>query len=204
MMNIGNRTQVRVGFRTIIGASFLLFGLTSISSGVSGIGAKLPRIAQAGSVLGVTCEALPLPPKGQTAPKTDKKTNAGSLYRKYCQKCHSSDGTGTDGRDTFPEIPDFTSEKWQKARTKAELVSSILDGKGTSMPQFANKVSKGDVKALADYVRSFSHSEFEMMSATQSDFDKQLQELFEQMKELQKQFRELSNTPAKPQRRPNP
>src|SRR5262249_8343790 len=81
------------------------------------------------------------PPKGQTDQKPAKDPKVSSLYSTHCQKCHGQDGTGADGRKNFPEIPDFTSDKWQKQRNHAELVASILDGKQDSMPQFANKLS---------------------------------------------------------------
>jgi mono/diheme cytochrome c family protein/uncharacterized membrane protein len=138
-------------------------------------------------------------PKEQTHQKPDKKPNASSLYSKHCQKCHGQDGTGADGRETFPEIPDFTNEKWQKWRSDAELVSTILDGKGTSMPQFANKLGMEEAKALAGFVRSFGSAKIKPMTDRDSDFDKQLQDLFEEMKGLREEFQELSTTPESPQ-----
>ena len=95
----------------------------------------------------------------------------------------------------FSEIPDFTSEKWQKGRNNARLVASILEGKGTSMPPFADKLSNEEVKALAAFVRSFDLPDSKSMSATDNDFDKQFRQLSEQMKELRKQFQDLSKRP---------
>ncbi len=66
------------------------------------------------------------------------------------------------------------------------------------MPQFANKLGKEEAKALAAFVRSFGPSETKHKEATGKDFETQLQELFEQMKELRQHFRELSKTPGKP------
>jgi mono/diheme cytochrome c family protein len=145
-----------------------------------------------------TAQTERLASKRPLSQKADKKLNPSALFKKHCQKCHGEDGKGDDSRDTFPEIPDFTDEKWQKGRSDAELVSSILDGKGTAMPQFANKVSKEEVKGLANFVRSFVSGEIKPMSAMGDDFDKRLQELFDQLKELRKQFQNLSKQPGEP------
>jgi mono/diheme cytochrome c family protein/uncharacterized membrane protein len=137
-------------------------------------------------------------PKEQTGQEPAKNSKASSLYSKHCHKCHGQDGTGADGRRNFPEIPDFTSEKWQKRRSDAELVTSILDGKGDSMPQFATKLSNEEVKALVAFIRSFARQE-KPTSETERDYDKKFGELSEQLKELRKQFREMLETSASAQ-----
>jgi mono/diheme cytochrome c family protein len=148
---------------------------------------------------GLTSQGQQLPPEGLRSQKPDKRPKASSLYRNHCQKCHCQDGTGADCRDTFPEIPDFTSEKWQKARNNARLVLSILDGKGTSMPPFAEKLSSEEVKALAAFVRSFDLPASNSRSATEDDFDEKVRQLLEEMSQLRRQFHDLSKRPGEHQ-----
>ncbi len=179
-------------------ATLSLFVLASIHASGPGGGEKPSGFAQDKTGSRLTSQAEQFPPKRQTPQKPDNKPNVSSLYRKHCQKCHDQDGTGSEGRDTYPEIPDFTSEKWQKGRNNARLVASILDGKGTSMPPFADKLSNEKVKALAAFVRSFDLPKSKAMAATDKDFDKQFRQLSEQMKELRKQFRDLSKRPDEP------
>jgi mono/diheme cytochrome c family protein len=132
----------------VVPAAFL-FGLILIQSNGA-------RGTQGDAAYAIVFQALQLSPQGQARQNADNKPKANSLYRKYCQQCHGENGKGTDARKMFPEIPDFTSEKWQKRRSDAELVISILDGKGTSMPQFADKFNRERGKALVAFVRSFA------------------------------------------------
>jgi mono/diheme cytochrome c family protein len=96
----------------------------------------------------------PLSPKRQNPLKQAGKAPA--LYQKYCQKCHDKEGTGAEGRNTFPSIPDFTSKHWQEKRSDAQLQVSILDGKGTSMPPFGDKLDEEKAKELREFVRDFA------------------------------------------------
>src|SRR6516225_5795352 len=56
------------------------------------------------------------------------------LYRQYCLRCHGSSGSGSETKASMAAIPDFTSRAWQEGLREADLVVSILDGKGTLMP----------------------------------------------------------------------
>src|SRR5260370_18647652 len=86
----------------------------------------------------------------------DTRFDAKAYYKKCCKKCHGADGVGTDGRKTFSEIPDFTSNSWQKKRTDAQLEISIQDGKGAGMPPFSEKLNDDEVKILRKIVREFA------------------------------------------------
>jgi hypothetical protein len=59
-------------------------------------------------------------------------------------------------RRRHPEIPNFTDPAWQARRSEAQLLASILDGKGTGMPSFREKLSADQVRALIAYVRTFA------------------------------------------------
>jgi uncharacterized membrane protein len=56
----------------------------------------------------------------------------------------------------MPRIPDFTAPAWQAGRPDAELISSILDGKGASMPPAGDDVTEADARGLVAYVRAFA------------------------------------------------
>ena len=144
---------------------------------------------------------LPEPASGPA-----KTTPANALYRQNCQKCHGDDGSGKSARGTLPEIPDFRSSTWHEKRTEVQLITSVHDGKGTSMPAFATKLSKQQIQALVDYLRKFDSSRTnpgkDSRTAKEppppSDFDRRFRELQEEMNELQKQLREALQSQAKP------
>ena len=78
------------------------------------------------------------------------------LFQRYCVKCHGADGTGGPARDRLPGLPDFTKAAWQARRSDAQLLVSILDGKGTDMPPWRGKVSDRQARDLVTHVRSFA------------------------------------------------
>jgi mono/diheme cytochrome c family protein/uncharacterized membrane protein len=78
------------------------------------------------------------------------------LFRRHCVKCHGADGTGSQGRDRLPEIPDFTNAPWQARRSDGQLLASIIDGKGKEMPPFREKISEEQARDLAAYVRTLA------------------------------------------------
>jgi uncharacterized membrane protein len=78
------------------------------------------------------------------------------VFRKHCVKCHGADGTGKPGRRLFPEVPDFTKPSWQRRRSDAQLLASILDGKGEGMPPVRSKISAKQARDLVAHVRAFA------------------------------------------------
>ena len=77
------------------------------------------------------------------------------LFRRDCARCHGTDGTGQRARRRMPEIPDFTDSDWQARRADAQLVASIRDGKGASMPA-ADDLTEAQARSLVTYVRAFA------------------------------------------------
>jgi mono/diheme cytochrome c family protein/uncharacterized membrane protein len=77
------------------------------------------------------------------------------LYRQHCQKCHGADGTGSPARARLPRLPDFTDTRWQRRRTDARLLASVLDGKGSQMPAFEEKINDDQARELVATVRGF-------------------------------------------------
>jgi mono/diheme cytochrome c family protein len=78
------------------------------------------------------------------------------LYRSRCLGCHDQNGSGALVRTAMPEIPDFTRPRWQQRHGSAQLITSILDGKGRGMPAFAGKLNRQEVQALAAHIRTFA------------------------------------------------
>lgn len=86
----------------------------------------------------------------------DESRAAHRLYGQYCVTCHGKDGKGTDMKTAMPSIPDFTDRKWQESVTDAQLLVSILEGKGTLMPGFRDRLSDEQTKDLVTYTREFN------------------------------------------------
>jgi hypothetical protein len=102
-------------------------------------------------------------------------------------------------------IPDFRSPGWQDQRTSARLVGSILEGKGSRMPAFGDRLSPAEANDLAHYVRAFAPSRTsnqavssEVTGAVGGSFAKRFRELRAEWEDLNRQFREsLSPVPKK-------
>ena len=92
----------------------------------------------------------------ESAPAALGTPPVGELFRQRCVKCHGADGTGNKARDGLPEIPDFTNVSWQARRADAQLLASILDGKGEDMPPQRGKIGEEQVRSLVAYVRAFA------------------------------------------------
>src|SRR5262249_37312228 len=80
--------------------------------------------------------------------------SARELFQQHCAKCHGADGTGSPGRRRQADIPDFTDPSWQARQSEAQLLASILDGKGPEMPPWRGKISEDQARALAAHVRA--------------------------------------------------
>src|SRR5262249_34383907 len=95
------------------------------------------------------------------APRSSAPAPAGTpadreLFRQHCVKCHGADGTGRDTRRHQPKIPNFTNASWQAQRSDAQLLTSILNGKGKEMPPWQGKISEAQARSLVGSVRAFA------------------------------------------------
>jgi mono/diheme cytochrome c family protein len=124
---------------------------------------------------------------------------AASLYRSYCARCHGADGSGQDMRYRLPRVPDFTSARWHGDRTDAQLRVSILDGKGSGMPSFGERLEDRAVDDLVAYIRQFGPAPLTPARSSQDNFERSLRQLEEELAELRQQFRELAR--PRPHRR---
>lgn len=75
-----------------------------------------------------------------------------SIYKRRCMMCHGADGKGFSAMKS----PDFTDPKWQASVKDKELIEVIKNGKkDTHMPAFGDKLKDDEIKAVAEYIRSF-------------------------------------------------
>jgi mono/diheme cytochrome c family protein/uncharacterized membrane protein len=91
-------------------------------------------------------------------PVVDPIGSARALFQRLCVSCHGADGTGRTARDHMPETPDFTDASWQARRGNAQLMASILDGKGSEMPRGRGKISEEQARGMVAYIRSLAPS----------------------------------------------
>ena len=101
-----------------------------------------------------------------TQTKTENQRGVSDLYRKNCVRCHGKDGKGKEARGEMQAIPDLTSHKWQGQRSDAQLMVSILDGKGKDMPAFGDKINQDAAKELVNYIRQFDAEKSQPESPT--------------------------------------
>jgi mono/diheme cytochrome c family protein len=79
------------------------------------------------------------------------------LYERQCAACHGTEGKG-DGPVAGalnPPPSDLSDPARMSQLSDEELLEVITNGRGT-MPGYARQLSPGDLKAVADYVRSLS------------------------------------------------
>jgi mono/diheme cytochrome c family protein len=116
------------------------------------------------------------------------------IYQQFCLVCHGAEGTGNAVRSAMPPIPDFTNRAWHRTRKDAELLVSILEGKGTLMPANNSRVSRSQARALVAYVRAFGPGGSSTSPpATDAQFERAYRRLQKQMDELDRQLKALDS-----------
>jgi mono/diheme cytochrome c family protein len=121
------------------------------------------------------------------------------MLQPRCARCHDGNGTGNAARENLPEIPDFSSHKWQVSRTDAQLLASILDGKGNHMPPYRGKVNEREARDLVAQIRDLDPAPAARPpDSPPDDFERRFRALQEELGELKKQFREMSAPQHKP------
>jgi hypothetical protein len=85
------------------------------------------------------------------SPEEERRVIIG-LYNRYCIRCHGVDGGGVWD---IPDVPDFTSARWQACRSDAQLVRAILEGRGAVMPPFRGTMTLEEAWGMARYLRTF-------------------------------------------------
>jgi mono/diheme cytochrome c family protein len=152
--------------------------------------------------LGLWSAARPAPSRAGSeavGPQGAERRAPGGPLQSRCARCHGDDGAGRTGRRHFSEIPDFSSHHWQASRSDAELLVSILDGKGSHMPSYRGKVSEQEARDLVVQVRALDPApQARPAAAPADDFERRYRELQRELDDLKRQFRDLSRGPDKP------
>jgi mono/diheme cytochrome c family protein len=148
-------------------------------------------LAPAGSIDPSCVRGAALPGAGKAAAPPAEEA---ALFRRFCQGCH-----GADGRGVGKDVPDLTRPAWQEKRSDAQLVVTILEGKGTVMPAFGDRLSPAQAKTLVAHLRSFGPvrpktptKAAPSPAAPAGDFDARLRQLQKEFEELKRQMKELT------------
>ena len=104
----------------------------------------------AGVIL-LTCS----PPGVSAAPPA----TAAQLYQTNCARCHGADGHNPRLLGVFPDLPDFTSPKWQVTHPASELKKVILYGGKDGMPGYHDELGVVKVGDVIRYVRTLAPKE---------------------------------------------
>jgi mono/diheme cytochrome c family protein len=146
-------------------------------------------------------EETPAPPAAPPAtaakdPQDSVRRTAEANFRRTCITCHDADGRGNKMRSLMPELPDFTNPTWQGRRSRSQLVASVLEGKGSRMPAFRDKLGAEQSRAVVDFVRGFGPAQAGSAEAPPDDFDARLSKLQQEFQSLQREYRALSPRPT--------
>ena len=98
---------------------------------------------------------------GSKAASSEKKPKAApvdakSLYLQNCARCHGADGRAGTAMGKLYDATNLTDAQWWKTEriNDKRLVSSIANG-GDGMPAFSKRLSKDQIAALAQFVKTF-------------------------------------------------
>jgi mono/diheme cytochrome c family protein len=135
-------------------------------------------------------------PSRMSASSATGTSAARALFGQRCVTCHGADGKGSLARGLLPEIPNFTAASWQRQRSDAQLMASILDGKGQGMPPVRGKIGEEQARGLVAHVRSFASTTANPATRQQQDpglasFNERYLRLHQEMDELRRQYHQL-------------
>jgi len=82
----------------------------------------------------------------------EEKRAVAALYNRYCIRCHGIDGRGVWD---IPDVPNFTSPRWQACRSDGQLARIIIEGRSAVMPPFRGTLSLEEACAVGRYLRTF-------------------------------------------------
>lgn len=114
-----------------------------------------------------------------------------TIFQQYCIVCHAPDGTGSIMRAAMPAIPNFKTDEFHNGHSDAQIMVSILDGKGTLMPANRGRVTEQQAGDLVAYVRAIGSRLPTAKSgpaASDIEFEKAFRQLEEQWNALEKEL----------------
>jgi mono/diheme cytochrome c family protein len=128
-----------------------------------------------------------------TSPETAERLRAaGVLFREYCIACHGPDGTGVVAmRATMPQLPDFTRTQFRDQHSDAQILVSILDGKGALMPANRGRLTEGQARDMVAVIRTFAPADATTTALAPDTFQQQFEQLQRQWEALDRELRIL-------------
>jgi mono/diheme cytochrome c family protein len=135
----------------------------------------------------------------EPSPEIAQRLRAASvLFRQYCIACHGPDGTGVPAmRGALPTLPDFTKPAFHEQHSDAQLLVSILDGKGTLMPANRGRIDEPQARDLVAFIRAFGPGGSVAEPLAPNDFQLQFEQLQRQWEALEKDIQALKKAPPK-------
>ena len=82
--------------------------------------------------------------------------NGELLYQKLCSKCHGEAGIPSEETAALLGIPptNFSEGNYRWGGDIKDIIVSIRDGRGNNMLRYADRLTKGQIRAVAKYVQS--------------------------------------------------
>jgi mono/diheme cytochrome c family protein len=147
------------------------------------------------------CAAIRARPEAAAAAEAParKLEAARGRYRQLCARCHDGDFSGREWRQAGRRIPDFTSGPWHESHTDAQLVASILEGKGARMPAFAHALTDEQAREMVALIRQVSPGRTPAPEAAPTDFAIRYATLRDQLEALRKEYKEVGKASPKPE-----
>jgi mono/diheme cytochrome c family protein len=120
-------------------------------------------------------------------------TIARQLFEEHCATCHGGDGRGREAAADFPTIPNFVNSSWQRSRSDAQLVASIINGRDDGMPSFSEDLTRPQVSALVNYIRSLAPESVNRREARATEFARKYAELKAEWDALTRELEDLQS-----------
>lgn len=90
---------------------------------------------------------------GQNANSSQAVSDAPSLFKDNCAKCHGKEGRAKGFKAKLAGVRNLTDAKWHESVTDERIFNSIANGRGR-MPAFGKKFTDAQLEALVAFVRS--------------------------------------------------
>jgi cytochrome c oxidase cbb3-type subunit 3 len=133
----------------------------------------------------------PIESQTTTKPASSRPEAGRRLFARFCVACHGADGHGSSMRSQVPLIPDFTSSTWQETRSDVQLSITILEGKGTVMPTFMDRLDEPAARSVVAYLRTFAARPMIAPDAPSTEFRQRIRRLQMELEDLRRQTRAL-------------
>jgi len=77
------------------------------------------------------------------------------IWKAKCKGCHGEDGRAKTRVGQKENIPDFTTQEWQKHNSDEEIRKVITDGseENRKMKAFKDRLTPAEIDSLVKYIR---------------------------------------------------